>query len=79
MALDERRSAFPLTRVRGRRNQTIGEKRLQEVWFRGVHSDIGSWINPPLNNISLFWLLKHALADGLPIDADQIETSRQLI
>jgi len=79
MALDERRGAFPLTRIRGRRNQTIGENRLQEVWFRGVHSDIGSWINPPLNNISLCWLLKCALADGLPIDADQIETSRQLI
>lgn len=79
MALDERRSAFPLTRVRGRGNQTIGEPRLQEVWFRGSHSDVGSWINPPLNNISLCWLLKRAVADGLPMDADYIETSRQRI
>lgn len=79
MALDERRSAFPLNRVRGKQHQAIGEARLQEIWFRGVHSDVGSWINPPLNNISLCWLLSRALADGLPIDAEQIEVCRQRI
>ena len=79
MALDERRSAFPITRIRGRRNRVIGDDRLQEIWFRGVHSDVGSWINPPLNNISLCWLLNRALADGLPIDVEKIESSRQLI
>lgn len=79
MALDERRSAFPLTRVRGKGKQTIEEPRLLEVWFRGSHSDVGSWINPPLNNISLCWLLKRAVADGLPINEGQIEAARQLI
>lgn len=79
MALDERRSGFPLNRVRGRRNQAIGGERLEEVWFRGVHSDVGSWNNPPLNNISLCWLLSRALVDGLPMDASQIEVCQTLI
>ena len=79
MALDERRKTFPLTRVRGSQKTVIRGDRLQEVWFRGVHSDIGSWINPPLNNISLYWLFKRAIADGLPIDGQKVEASRALI
>ncbi|NEQ53617.1 MAG: DUF2235 domain-containing protein [Leptolyngbya sp. SIO3F4] len=79
MALDERRSVFPLTRIRRKRNQTIAEERLQEVWFRGVHADIGSWGNPPLNSISLCWLLNRAVTDGLPIDTDKIAAYQKQI
>ncbi len=59
MALDERRQSFRVTRVKG----------AYEVWFRGVHSDIGGGnTNVGLNNISLRWMLRKAAAAGVPVD-----------
>lgn len=62
MALDERRPSFQQIRLRGAR----------EVWFRGVHSDIGGGNgNIGLSDITLKWMLLKAQAAGLPIrDAD---------
>jgi hypothetical protein len=62
LALDERRPSFLPTRLHGAR----------EVWFRGVHSDIGGGnTNRGLNDISLKWMMSKAKAAGLPItDAD---------
>lgn len=63
IALDERRQAFRVTRV----------KRAYEVWFRGAHSDVGGGNdNPFRNNIALSWMLYKALAVGLPIDPAKI-------
>lgn len=59
MALDERRQSFQVTRVKG----------AYEVWFRGVHSDIGGGnTNVGLNNIALRWMLRKAAAGGVPVD-----------
>ncbi len=62
LALDERRPPFVATRLPG----------AAEVWFRGVHSDIGGGNgNRGLNDITLAWMMKKAKAAGLPItDAD---------
>jgi hypothetical protein len=62
LALDERRPSFLPTRLHGAR----------EVWFRGVHSDVGGGNgNRGLNDIALKWMLCKAKAAGLPIlDAD---------
>lgn len=58
MALDEPRQTFRVTRVRG----------AYEVWFRGAHSDIGGGNgNPGLNAIARCWMLRKAVACGLPI------------
>ena len=58
MALDERRPSFVVTRVDG----------AYEVWFRGVHSDIGGGNeNVGLNNITLRWMYRKAMLAGLPI------------
>jgi Uncharacterized alpha/beta hydrolase domain (DUF2235) len=66
LALDEARQAFRPTRVRGGR----------EVWFRGVHSDIGGGNdNHALNDITLRWMLSKAIATGLPMAVDCIKTS----
>jgi hypothetical protein len=47
LALDDRLETFRSTRVAG----------AYEVWFRGVHSDVGGGKNNPnLNNIALRWL-----------------------
>ncbi len=59
MAMDERRDAFRVTRVDNG----------YQVWFRGVHSDIGGGNeNAGLSNITLAWMLRKAVAVGLPVD-----------
>lgn len=59
MALDERRPSFLPIRLRG----------ACEVWFRGVHSDIGGGNgNTDLSDIALKWMMSKATAAGLPMD-----------
>lgn len=65
MALDERRETFNVTRLdpEGKRDN------VEEVWFRGVHSDIGGGNgNTARSNIALRWMLERAQAAGVPID-----------
>jgi hypothetical protein len=65
MALDERRPSFIPIRLRG----------ACEVWFRGVHSDIGGGNgNTGLSDITLKWMMSKAKAVGLPIDVGDIPT-----
>ena len=66
MAIDEDRAFFPLTRL-----SKAGKAftKLREVWFRGVHSDVGGGnANLGLNWIALNWMFENALRHGLPID-----------
>lgn len=57
MALDERRRTFMITRVAG----------AYEVWFRGVHSDVGGGnANPGLSDVALRWMAFKAMGCGLP-------------
>lgn len=63
LALDERRPPFIPIRLAG----------AYEVWFRGVHSDIGGGNgNRGLNDISLKWMMCKAQDAGLPISDDDI-------
>jgi hypothetical protein len=65
LALDERRPSFLPIRLRGAR----------EVWFRGVHSDIGGGNgNTDLSDIALKWLMSKARAAGLPTEDAGIPT-----
>src|SRR5206468_2778334 len=58
MAMDERRQTFRVTRLLNG----------YEVWFRGVHSDVGGGNgNVGLSTITLRWMLRKAIAAGLPI------------
>ena len=46
--------------------------RLEQVWFRGSHGDVGGQLGRwhfarPLSNISLVWMLERAQAAGLPL------------
>jgi uncharacterized protein (DUF2235 family) len=66
IALDEGRKAFRPTRVREG----------CEVWFRGVHSDVGGGNdNHALNDITLRWMLNKAIATGLPMATDCVGSS----
>jgi uncharacterized protein (DUF2235 family) len=66
MALDESRLLFPLTRLGKGRNSS---PKLQEVWFRGVHSDIGGGNgNRGLNWIALNWMYENARRCGVRLN-----------
>ena len=66
LALDEARQTFRPTRLRGG----------CEVWFRGVHSDVGGGNdNHSLNDITLRWMLHKATASGLPMEEDCVATA----
>jgi len=67
MALDERRGNFPLTRVVPQKGGKPVKDRLQEVWFRGVHSDVGGGQSVGLSSIALCWMLRRAKESGLPV------------
>ncbi len=70
MALDETRAFFPLTRLL---RADAADLPVVEVWFRGVHSDIGGGNgNLGLNWIALNWMYENARRHGLPISADAV-------
>ena len=74
MAMDESRALFPLTRLCDKNGNPADS--LQEVWFRGVHSDIGGGNgNRGLNWIALHWMFLQAKKAGLPIDQAAIDSN----
>ena len=69
MSLDERRIDFKLHRPDARVDDANQEGRLFEVWFRGVHSDVGGGNDcPGLSSIALNWMFTKAGKSGLPLD-----------
>jgi uncharacterized protein (DUF2235 family) len=73
MALEERRHTFHLHRLSARVEDADAEGRLFEVWFRGVHSDVGGGNNNPgLSSVALNWMLQKAVSCELPVDAAKI-------
>jgi uncharacterized protein (DUF2235 family) len=66
LALDERRAKFRTNRVK----LTPGANHRQ-VWFAGVHSDVGGGYAPPRNRLSripLRWMLGEAKAAGMQVN-----------
>jgi hypothetical protein len=52
--------------------------RLLELWFRGVHSDVGGGDKVPgLSSIALNFMFIQAMAAGVPIDAAQVSQNAQ--
>ncbi|MDH3599877.1 MAG: DUF2235 domain-containing protein [Candidatus Tectomicrobia bacterium] len=70
MALDERRDTFEITRPTVEGSQT----RFEELWFKGVHSDVGGGNrNVARSNIALHWMLECARDCGLPIREEYLD------
>jgi len=78
MALDERRGNFPLTRIKAPPGGLSIEGRVQEVWFRGVHSDVGGGQCPGLSSITLSWMLRRAKDNGLPVVEEKLRHHESL-
>jgi uncharacterized protein (DUF2235 family) len=79
LALDERRGNFHLHRPKVLGQVDAG--RLTEVWFRGVHSDIGgngAKEEPPrgLASIALNWMIVNGQACGLQFDPTLVAQNR---
>ncbi len=73
MALDERRGNFKPTRVHPSRKGDSTAGRLEEVWFRGVHSDVGGGMSIGLSTIALCWMMHRAITCGLPIASTELQ------
>jgi hypothetical protein len=68
LALDEQRQQFEPTYWTGQATE------VEEVWFAGVHSNIGGgYENAQLSNIALAWMMSRAVhVAGLPADSAYI-------
>ena len=75
LSIDERRRDFPpclWNEADGGGGQTI-----EQVWFAGVHSDVGGWYEERgLSNIALRWMLEKASACGLRVDRAGLASRR---
>lgn len=73
LAIDERRSEFPPTLWTG---QPAPGQTVEQVWFCGVHSDVGGGEPDDVDNatalsdITLSWMVNRASALGLQFDPD---------
>ena len=47
-------------------------QRVEQVWFAGVHSEIGGGKRPSLTDIPLRWMQEKAIENHLELDPDQI-------
>ncbi|WP_240652466.1 DUF2235 domain-containing protein [Alexandriicola marinus] len=69
LALDETREVFaPILW----RTDSARPGRIEQVWFKGTHGDVGGQINDmlearPLANIPLVWMLERLVMSGVPL------------
>jgi uncharacterized protein (DUF2235 family) len=70
LAIDERRRPFAEYRFKGD-SVAASDGGLQEMWFAGVHGDIGgqSREDNRLPDIAFSWMVKEAAAQGLAVNA----------
>ena len=76
VGIDEKRSAFaPTLWVRKTDMQPVAGQLVEQVWFSGVHSNIGgSYADAGLSDIALDWMIKRVDANtGLTFDQDYLD------
>jgi uncharacterized protein (DUF2235 family) len=68
LAIDEQRGPFQPT-LWHRQQPQAGGQTLEQVWFAGVHSDVGGGLSDPaLAEIPLLWMAQRARACGLAFE-----------
>ncbi|OXM67445.1 MULTISPECIES: DUF2235 domain-containing protein [Amycolatopsis] len=71
LAIDERRPPFRPALWR-----SSGRTRVEQVWFAGVHSDVGGgYPDRALADISLLWMVERARAHGLAFEPGAFATT----
>jgi len=64
ISIDEKRKKFPISLWD--EDQLAPNQNLVQVWFAGVHSDVGGWYEQRgLSDITLIWMLENAEKHGL--------------
>jgi uncharacterized protein (DUF2235 family) len=72
LAIDERRGPFKPTLWR-QQGHALGQ-RLEQVWFAGVHCDVGGgYRDPSLSEIPLLWLAERARSCGLALSTEHLQ------
>jgi uncharacterized protein (DUF2235 family) len=74
IAIDEKRAFFRSERWEG---PYSSDQDIKQVWFPGVHADIGGGYPEPesgLSKITLQWMIKEAVAKGLLVDSNRCKT-----
>ena len=75
IAIDERRAFFRTNLWRPRPDG--GPRDIKQVWFPGVHCDVGGGYpeaESGLSKISLEWMLKEAMQAGLIVDPNKVQS-----
>ena len=73
LSIDEKRRDFPPCLWLEGPNDVAPGQIIEQVWFAGVHSDVGGWYEERgLANISLHWMLTKASSRGLKIDRSEL-------
>lgn len=69
LGIDERRKPFAPAIW----EQRTGQKMLQQVWFAGVHSNVGGgYLDSGLSDIAFVWMLNRAREHGLTFDSNYL-------
>ncbi len=69
LAVDERRGPF----VPSIWDRRTGQKNLQQVWFAGVHSNIGGgYPDSGLSDVAFLWMTNRAMEHGLLFDSNYL-------
>ena len=71
MAIDEKRKFFPVLKWNA-------EDRVNQVWFAGVHSDVGGGYNEcGLSDITLQWMIDKAYGHGVRFKASAVKALKK--
>jgi uncharacterized protein (DUF2235 family) len=80
LALDERRFNFVPHRISSKKTDGSGEPIIVDVWFRGVHADIGGGNqNTGLSSIALNWMFQCAIRCGVDLDMDKVKKNAAMM
>ena len=72
ISIDEKRSKFPPTLWD--ESRPTPQQDMQQVWFAGVHSDIGGWYKDRgLSDIALEWMLRNAQGKGMQLSNHKMQ------
>src|SRR4029077_14081683 len=75
--IHERRSDFVPTLWQKQDWQDADKQALQQVWFSGVHSDVGGgYASAGLSDSALVWMIEKAKSVGLAFREDFLSDSR---
>ena len=74
LAIDEQRG--PFTPTLWRQQEHVEDQTLEQVWFAGVHSDVGGgYDDPSLAEIPLLWMVERARGHGLAFQPDHFRVT----